>query len=117
MNNIPLGKKGEALAADYLRKKGYQILDHHYSAREGEIDLVAQKKDEIVFVEVKTRYSSTFGYPEEAVTPGKIKKMVKTAHKWLEKERKMDILWRIDIIAIEIKKNIPHFHHLKNITL
>ena len=62
------GNKAEKLAERYLKKKGYKILDRQFVTRYGEIDLVAREGDEIVFVEVKARRSTAFGYPEESVT-------------------------------------------------
>ncbi|MGN0822396.1 MAG: YraN family protein [Candidatus Gallimonas sp.] len=66
-----LGRRGEALVCKYLKKRGYRILERNYRTPFGEADLVAQKDDEIVFVEVKARESDAFGLPVEAVTRAK----------------------------------------------
>lgn len=74
------GQWGEALAADYLRKEGYEIYAHGYRCRFGEIDLIARDKDGVLcFVEVKTRTNLAMGLPREYVTPAKQKKLKTTA--------------------------------------
>jgi putative endonuclease len=110
-----LGNKGEAMASDYLKGIGYEILDKNYRKREGEIDIIAKKDEEIVFIEVKTRRNSNFGYPEEAVDEKKIEKITDVANMWLEEKEKFDNPWRIDIIAIELDVDPPEITHIKNI--
>ena len=110
-----LGNKGEAIASDYLKKIGYEILDKNFRTRYGEIDLIAGDGEEIVFTEVKTRRNSNFGYPEEAVGEKKIEKIIKVANAWLEEKEKFDNSWRIDIIAIELNVQPPKITHIKNI--
>ncbi len=118
MNKQETGKKGEDMAVDYLAKEGYDILDRNYLKRQGEIDIIAfdPKFKEIVFVEVKTRKDSKFGYPEEFVSNRKIEKIETTGNIWLDENNKIDTFWRIDIIAIELDYNPPKIEHLKNIT-
>ena len=70
-----IGNQGEKIAAAYLESKGYRILEQNYHTRFGEIDLVAQEGDSLVFVEVKARTSTTFGLPEASVTPAKLEKI------------------------------------------
>ncbi len=111
-----LGNKGEQIASDYLKKIGYKILERNFRKRTGEIDIIAEDPEmkECVFIEVKTRKSKAFGYPEEAVDNRKLKKLIATANLWLEdKEEQM---WRIDVIAIEIDTYTPKITHIKNIT-
>jgi putative endonuclease len=110
-----LGNKGENIASDYLKKIGYEILDKNFRTRYGEIDLIAGDDEEIVFTEVKTRRSSNFGYPEEAVDEKKIEKIIKVANAWMEEKEKFDNSWRIDIIAIELDVQPPKITHIKNI--
>ena len=81
-----LGKAGEVWAFQYLAKQGYKILERNFRCRLGEIDAVCEKKGRIVFVEIKTRSNVRFGYPEEAVHPGKQRKIIQTA-KWYLKEK------------------------------
>ena len=79
MVNTGAGKTGERLAADYLRKKGYSILAVNFRCRFGEIDVIAQNRKYIAFVEVKTRGAGSFVHPLEAITPAKRARIVKTA--------------------------------------
>jgi len=116
VNNKDLGQRGEQLIKSYLSEKGYEILERNYQKRTGEIDLIAKnpKKDEIVFIEVKTRKSETYGRPEEAVDMKKLKKIEKTALFWLNENRKTDVLWRIDVLTLELqnKSKITHFENV-----
>ena len=102
----------------YLTEKGYKVLERNYRKKTGEIDLIAEnpKGDEIVFIEVKTRKSSSYGKPEEAVDQRKLKKIEKTALFWLQENGKTNMLWRIDILALELQGKIQ-ITHLKNVSL
>ena len=113
---IQLGKFGEKIAADYLENKGYVVLTKNYYTRDGEVDLICQKKNVIVFVEVKTRTSLAFGWPEEAVTDKKLEKLALAAEKYL-KEHNIQAEWQIDIISIVLdkQKRLARLNHLKNI--
>jgi len=124
MSSKQLGILGEQIAENYLKNKGYQILDKNYSSRIstgpkiGEIDIVAKKNDIISFIEVKT-LRCTQGEPfspEEKVDFGKQRKLVKTAESWLmEKKIPLNSKWQIDVIAIELNLNkkvkINHFEN------
>ncbi|MFH0838096.1 MAG: YraN family protein [Patescibacteria group bacterium] len=118
MYNQDLGQQGEQLIESYLTGKGYEILEQNYRKKTGEIDLIAKspKKDEIVFIEVKTRKSGTYGRPEEAVDLRKLKKIEKTALLWLNENGKTDVLWRIDVIALELQSETK-ITHLENVSL
>jgi putative endonuclease len=94
------GNEGEALAEAFLLKKGYKILDRQYLTRLGEIDLVAKDGNEVVFVEVKMRRTADFGYPEESVTPRKLKKIAMTAELYLRTRNVLASPYRIDVISI-----------------
>jgi putative endonuclease len=99
------GDIGEALAAEYLRKQGYKIHETKYRRREGEIDIVAQDKDCLVFVEVRTRTGSDFGSPEESITAAKKEKLTSMALYYLLTHSELPSLWRIDVVAVELDKN------------
>lgn len=100
-NNIALGKWGEEKATEYLQAKGYTLLEKNYRTPYGEIDIVVKIGAEIVFVEVKTRSSKQFGYPEEAVTEQKQTHMVESAMHYLQEQYPdSEPDWRIDVIAI-----------------
>ena len=116
MNHISTGKTGEQLALDYLLEKGYRLVEQNWRCKLGEIDLVMQDKDTLVFVEVKSRTSDQFGSPEEAITPHKLKRMEKLAQYYLlQKHSSQD--WQIDLAAIMLDKNnkTGKINHLKNI--
>lgn len=117
-NNLALGEWGEGKAAEYLEGIGYQILDRNIRTPYGEIDLIAEINSEIVFVEVKTRSSRSFGYPEEAVTSKKMQHMIDSAESYLQEQNDQQKDWRIDVIAIEkLKgKNIPLIEHFENVS-
>ncbi len=97
-----LGKRGEGLAVRYLEEYGYTILERNFRTRQGEIDIVAQKGDYLVFVEVRTRSSSTYGPPEESITQLKKAHLIATAEEYLQVRGQEETEWRIDVIAIEV---------------
>jgi putative endonuclease len=121
-NNISTGKFGEQLAKDFLIKHGYEIVTGHWQKRVGEIDVVALEPDrnELVFVEVKTRTSTAFGYPEETVDKRKLEKIYKTAQWFLFTNQYPDEqAWRIDVISIILDKTSQkaEITHFKNVGL
>jgi len=113
-----LGSYGEKLAFDYLKKKGYQIINKNFKARYGEIDLIAVIYDTLVFIEVKTRTGKSFGTPEEAITQRKLRDVIKTAQYYLLLHPDLPKSHRIDVIAIELyaDKTIRNIRHIENVT-
>jgi len=111
-----IGAHGEELAAKHLAAKGYRLLDRNWRWRQGEIDLVAEKGGEIVFVEVKARRSHSFGTPEEAVTLAKQRKLIRTAQAYLLRQGKPQARWRIDVIALDlnVEGEVVRLEHLEN---
>jgi putative endonuclease len=97
-----LGRTGERLAAEELMRCGYQILERNFFCRYGEIDLIAEDKDDLVFVEVKTRRGNAYGLPEEAVTVRKQQKLIQTAACYLDLHSCADRSWRIDVVAVQL---------------
>ncbi len=93
-----LGKKGEDAAVGYLRQKGYKILERNWVYERYEIDIVAQNEEFIVFAEVKTRSSDQWGNPEEAVSKGKIKRIVEAADFYLN-VNDIECPARFDVVA------------------
>ncbi|MBI3307054.1 MAG: YraN family protein [Candidatus Omnitrophica bacterium] len=85
---ISLGDRGEMVGAAYLVRNGYKILEKNYRCLLGEIDIVAEKGERIIFVEIKTRNSEMFGRPEEAVHSAKQRKLIQLA-KWYLKDKKL----------------------------
>jgi putative endonuclease len=96
-----LGRAGEKRATEFLRKKGFKILQTNYKTHIGEIDVIAKDGDTIVFVEVKTRISDEYGVPSEAVNVKKQEKYYKVATEYLVREKLMDSPCRFDVIEIE----------------
>ena len=94
-----LGKLGEELAVEFLRKNGYEILETNWTFQKAEIDIIAKKENILTIVEVKTRSSIEFGLPQDFVKPKKIQLLVKAVDAYVI-ERDLDIDVRFDIIAI-----------------
>lgn len=128
MNTKKLGALGEKVAIEYLKKRGYKILDKNYSPKfvsgpqRGEIDIIAKKDDIIHFIEVKTLTQDCGGptsviSPEERVDYWKQRKILKAAESWLmEKKIPLDSPWQIDVVSIKIdseskKAKIQHFQN------
>ena len=101
MKRHHIGAWGEKIASQHLVAKGYQILARNWRTQEGEVDLVAQDGETVVFVEVKTRTSKDFGWPEESITAAKRRRLQRSALAYLSDQDLMDVLWRIDVIAID----------------
>ena len=95
----PAGTWGEALAASYLRRRGYELLAHSYRCRFGEIDLIARQGRTICFVEVKLRSGTDFGLPREAVTAAKRERLRKTALFYMS-EHELDCPARFDVAEV-----------------
>lgn len=94
-----LGKLGEELAVDFLRKAGYDIIETNFVFQKAEIDIIAQKDNVLVVVEVKTRSSVDFGSPQDFVNLKKIKLLVKAIDEYVI-SNDLDLEIRFDIIAI-----------------
>ena len=95
-----LAREGEALAEQYLRKKGYHVLERNYRVPRGEIDLIADHRGVICFVEVKTRKSLKQGAPEEAISHKKQRKVAEVALQYLKKKKLLKRKARFDVVAI-----------------
>jgi len=102
MDNKTFGKIGEDMAEKFLRRRGYKILSRNWRCAIGEIDIVAQEKEFTVFVEVKTRKSTTFGPGYLSVNPIKQLKLIKLAHVYLKRYGMTDKPCRVDIISIDM---------------
>jgi len=115
-----IGKIGEDIAAKYLISHDFKVIYRNYRIKFGEIDIIAKKNQEIIFVEVKTRkkvIGNMFGFPEEAVDKRKLTKISNTGIHFLHKfQYSQNTKWRIDIISIELnwKTRIAKIKHIKN---
>lgn len=114
-NNI-LARKGEDIACKYLQNKSYQIIDRNFRNRNGEIDIIAKDKNTLVFVEVKTRISKSYGKPEEAVTKWKLQLIVKCAKYYKLLNPNTPELLRVDLVAIDMEDTPCTITHLENLT-
>jgi putative endonuclease len=103
--HITLGRKGEELAADHLLEKGFEILVRNYRQKIGEIDIIARDREWLVFVEVKTRKSTSFGQPFEAVTKKKQLQVCRVALDYMSRNKLLDQQARFDVISILINNN------------
>lgn len=114
-NRQHLGRKGEELAAEYLKKKNYKILCRNYKCRLGEIDIVAKDSVDLVFVEVKTRSNTTFGSPAAAVTTRKQHQVIKVAQLYLQEHKLEESPVRFDVVSVIIDKmNRKHIEIITN---
>jgi putative endonuclease len=95
-----LGRRGEAIAAGYLADAGMRVVERNWRCQQGEIDLIARDGEELVFVEVKTRSSTSFGHPLEAITPRKLARLRRLAAAWCEAHPGRHDRIRIDAVAI-----------------
>ncbi|MCD6386573.1 YraN family protein [Candidatus Sumerlaeota bacterium] len=100
--NDDIGSWGEEIAVEFLRKKGYRIIERNFRCKRGEIDIVASEGNSLVFVEVKTRSSTQFGEPEQAVNPEKLRHLQHTAYIYLRKNKIKPggVRFRFDIVSI-----------------
>jgi len=98
-----IGQRGEEVASKALEREGYRIIEKNFRCRQGEIDIIAEDKGTLCFVEVKARSSEKFGLPEEAVTRWKQKKLFTVAVFYLEKKRIKSRDLRFDIVSVDIK--------------
>lgn len=115
-----LGATGEEIAVDYLIAQGYVVFDRNWRSKTGEIDIVASEKsnsrDELIFVEVKTRSSRDYGDPMEAISATKYLRMYRLAIEWLSENSANREPWRLDVISIIISKaDQIEINHLKRV--
>ena len=96
-----LGKKGEDIAAAFLEKKGYNILFRNYKCSFGEIDIIAKHKKTLSFIEVKTRSTKKYGFPQEAVTPAKQAKISRVALEFVQRYKMENRAARFDVVSVQ----------------
>lgn len=97
-----LGRLGEDLAVEYLKKQGLRIVERNYRRRLGEVDIIAREGDTVVFVEVKTRRKASHGAPEEAVTLAKMRQLSRVAVEYLARHNLHDQPARFDVVAVDL---------------
>jgi putative endonuclease len=111
-----LGRRGERLAEEFLTASGLVIVDRNWRCPQGEIDLVARDGDELVFVEVKTRTSTAFGHPLEAITAAKLARLRRLAAAWCAEHGPRTPGIRLDAVAVLAPPSgEPTIEHLRRI--
>ena len=119
MSRVRLGKRGEDLAAGYLKSTGCGILASNYRCPWGEIDLVAWDGEELAFVEVRTRRTASFGTPGESITGRKAGHLMAAAEHYLQNHFPENdgeqVPWRIDLVSVCLTKErgCPQIDHIK----
>lgn len=108
-----LGKQGESQALQFLEKKGYTILENNWRYQKAEVDIIAQKENTLVVVEVKTRSSTDFGNPQDFVNSKKIKLLVTAIDAYVI-AKDLDVDVRFDIVAIVKKGKNYTIEHLED---
>jgi putative endonuclease len=113
--NSSVGNRGEELATAFLERGGFTIIERNFRCKGGEVDIVARDGKTLVFVEVKSRKTLSYGVPQLAVTPFKQRQISKAALTWLAKNRQHDTPARFDVIAILLTSDYQHqVEHIRN---
>jgi putative endonuclease len=108
------GRDGETLAQEFLKRKGYKLVERNYRCAAGEVDLIVLDRRVLVFVEVKTRSNHNFGTPLEAVALWKQHKMIQTAQFFLNYKGLHEREARFDVVGITWFNGAPQVEHIKN---
>ena len=107
-----LGRKGEALAADHLRSRGWKVLARNYRAGSREIDLVVSRGGVVAFVEVKTRATATGGTPLEPIGPTKRRMVVSAARRWIHEHGRAGTTYRFDALGVAMRGEVVEIEHI-----
>jgi putative endonuclease len=108
------GHEGEQIAVSHLKRLGYRIVCRNYRCPLGEIDIIARHRGVLVFVEVKSRRSGTFGSPKWAITPAKQRKLSQVAWHYLQKHDLTETNARFDVLTISRLQSSPHLELIEN---
>ena len=122
-----LGDWGEDAAGEFLERRGFRILERKYRCKWGEVDLVARDGPDLVFVEVRTRRSQSYGAVGESITAAKARRLMATCHHYLQRNgltaarngakgiSTSEAGWRIDLVSVwPVRGKAPRIHHLRN---
>ncbi len=117
MGNNDLGRVGEVVACQYLRKKGYRIVEQNFRCKLGEVDIIAKDGDVYVFTEVKTRRNKKYGRPIEAINAYKLRNIIQTVQVYVKKKHLYSYDLRIDVIEVFVDtEGVPECIHTMNIS-
>jgi len=114
--NLATGKLGENIAKDYLKKKGYKIIEENFKTKYGEIDLVAKKGKDLIIIEARTKIGDSFGSPEESLTKKKLRKLWLNARNYAARSKWQGEV-RIDAVCLVLNpdKTLQRINHYENI--
>ena len=112
--NQELGKLGENIISNYIQKLGYKILERNFECSQGEIDIIAKDKKELVFIEVKTRTDMSYGEAREAVTEIKKRHLINSIKYYIYKRNLENEFIRIDVAEVYIKNENVKINYIKN---
>jgi TIGR00252 family protein len=108
-----IGEFGENIIEKYLASIDYEIIYRNFRCRQGEIDIVAKDKDELVFIEVKTRTSNIYGRPVEAVTERKKRNIINASNYFVYKNNLTEEYIRFDVIEVFLNRTYRKINHIK----
>ena len=114
MTKLELGKEGENAACQYLERREYEIVKRNFKCKSGEIDIIAKYKNELVFIEVKTRCSKQYGEAREAVTEIKKKHIKKATEFYIHTNQLESCYLRFDVMELYLKNGQFYIQHIKN---
>lgn len=115
MKRSAVGKWGEQAVATWLEQQGFRLLARNWRRREGEIDLIAMQGATLVFIEVKTRRSETFGAPEESVDTRKQSRLARLAQRYLDENPLLTFEeCRFDVVVVDLTRYPARFRHYPN---
>lgn len=108
-----LGRIGENIIADYITKLGYKVVERNFACNQGEIDIIAKDKEELVFIEVKTRTDISYGEASEAVTDTKKRHLINSIKYYIYKQKLENQPIRIDVAEVYINKEKVKVNYIK----
>lgn len=108
------GRQGEEIAAEFLAGRGYRLIQRNWHTQAGELDLIMEQGDTLIFVEVRTRRGKNFGSPEESVTPAKQARLIDLAQTYLQEANIFSRPWRIDVVGVYLGPGLPQINHIEN---
>ena len=108
------GQRGEDTATEYFTRLGFHIINRNWRCEIGEIDIVMQQGDTLIFVEVRTRRGQSYGSAEESITPTKQARLIDLAHAYIQAVQPPHKSWRIDVAAVQLSRGSVQVRHIEN---